>query len=118
MLYTMLKSKIHSARVTSCDLHYEGSCTIDMDLVDKCKMRVNEQIQVVNVNNGARFVTYIIPGERGSGVIGLNGACARLAQLGDKVIIMCYGQIADDELEHHKPNILVLNEDNKIIMEK
>jgi aspartate 1-decarboxylase len=110
-----MNSKLHSAKITSADLYYEGSCTIDMDLVDMCGMHVNEQIHVVNVNNGERFVTYIIPGERGSGTIGLNGACARLAQLGDRVIIISYTMIQEEKLKAHKPKILILDENNKVL---
>jgi aspartate 1-decarboxylase len=114
MFHTVLKSKLHHATVTEAKLHYQGSCTIDMDLLDRAKMSVNEQIHVLNVNNGERFVTYILPGERGSGIICLNGACARLAQVGDKVIIVSYGMIDDEELKNYVPNVLILDEKNKV----
>jgi aspartate 1-decarboxylase len=117
MLHTVLKSKLHLAKVTEADLNYEGSCTIDMDLVDKANMKIHEQVHILDVNNGSRFVTYIIPGERGSGTICLNGACARLAQVGDRVIIVTYGAVDDEELENLKPTVIVLNEDNTIKLE-
>ncbi len=115
MNYIVMNAKLHQATVTNSDLYYEGSCTIDMDLLDSCGMHINEQIHVVNINNGERFVTYVIPGERGSGVIGLNGACARLAQLGDKVIIMSYTQITKEEMLKHKPKVLFLSNSNTIV---
>ena len=114
MLHTVLKAKIHHAIVTQADLNYVGSCTIDMDLVDACNMSVNEQVHVLNVNNGERFVTYIIPGKRGSGIICLNGACARLAQVGDKVIIITYGLIDDAELKGYEPKVIIVDENNRI----
>jgi aspartate 1-decarboxylase len=114
MLCTVLKSKIHHAFVTEAKLNYVGSCTIDMDLVDASNMAINEQVHVLNVNNGERFVTYIIPGERGSGTICLNGACARLAQVGDKVIIVTYGQIEQRELPDYMPNVIVVDSNNKL----
>ena len=114
MLHTVLKSKLHMAKVTEANLNYEGSCTIDMDLVDSSNMNINEQIHVLNVNNGERFVTYIIPGERGSGTICLNGACARLAQVGDRVIIVSYGIVNDTEIKGYKPKVLIMDGDNKI----
>ena len=118
MNYIVMNSKLHNAKITSADLYYEGSCTIDMDLVDLCGLHINEQVHIVNVNNGERFVTYVIPGERGSGIIGLNGACARLAQLNDRVIIMSYTQVNEEELLHHQPKVLILNEKNKVMQSK
>lgn len=113
MISTVLKSKLHLATVTEANLHYEGSCTIDMDLVDQANMSVHEQVHVLNVNNGERFVTYIIPGERGSGTICLNGACARLAQVGDKVIIVTYGMVEEKELDSYDPTVVLMGENNK-----
>lgn len=110
-----MNAKLHQAKITSADLYYEGSCTIDMDLADLCGLHVNEQVHIVNVNNGERFITYVIPGKRGSGIIGLNGACARLAHLGDRVIIMSYTQVSEAQLLVHKPKVLILDEDNKIV---
>ncbi len=114
MFHTILKAKIHNATVTDKSLNYEGSCTIDSDLLDEANMKPSEQIHVVNVNNGARFITYILPGERGSGIISLNGACARLGEIDDQVIIMSYGMVDDQELESYKPRVLLMKEGNKI----
>ncbi|MCW3072421.1 MAG: panD [Bacteroidetes bacterium] len=114
MNHTVMNAKLHKAKITSADLYYEGSCTIDMDLADACGLHVNEQVHIVNINNGERFVTYVIPGERGSGIIGLNGACARLAHLGDYVIIMSYTQVNEQELRNHKTKVLILNDKNQI----
>jgi aspartate 1-decarboxylase len=97
----MVRAKIHRATVTSADLHYEGSLTIDRDLLDAADIKVYEKVAVVNVNNGARFETYAIEGARGSGEIKLNGAAARMAQVGDLVIIMCFGVFDSDEIPAH-----------------
>lgn len=113
MLHTVLKSKIHHAIVTQADLNYVGSCTIDEDLLEASNMTVNEQVHVLNINNGERFVTYIIPGKRGSGIICLNGACARLAQVGDKIIIITYALVNDEELLSVSPNVLFVDEHNR-----
>lgn len=110
----MLKSKIHQATVTEADLYYEGSLTIDEDLMESADILQHEKVSVVNINNGARFETYVIPGIRGTGVIGLNGAAARLGAYGDKVIIMSYCSISTDEIKTHKPNVILLDENNKI----
>lgn len=107
------KSKIHRATVTNADLYYEGSITIDMDLVDLAGMIPNEKVQVVNNNNGARFETYIIPGKRGSGMIQLNGACARLAALGDEVIIITYAEMEPEEAREHKPTVVLVDKQNR-----
>jgi len=115
MQHTVLKTKLHRATVTEADLEYEGSCTIDMDLLDLANITVHEQVHIVNINNGERFVTYVIPGERGTGTICLNGACARLAQVGDKVIIMAYGIVDDEELKSFEPNVVLLGENNKVL---
>ncbi|MCU9593676.1 aspartate 1-decarboxylase [Caldibacillus thermolactis] len=115
MYRTMMKGKLHRARVTEANLNYVGSITIDEDLLDAVNMLANEKVQIVNNNNGARFETYIIPGKRGSGVICLNGAAARLVQPGDVIIIISYCLIAEENVRRHKPKIAVLNEENKII---
>ncbi len=112
MLHTVLKSKLHRATITEANLDYEGSCTIDMDLVELANMSIHEQVHIADISNGERFITYIIPGERGSGVVCLNGACARLAHVGDEVIIMTYGQVSDEELKTHEPTIVVLDNQN------
>ena len=110
----MLKSKVHQATVTEADLYYEGSLTIDQDLMETADIVQHEKVSVVNINNGARFETYVIPGRRGSGVIGLNGAAARLGAKGDKVIIMSYCSVNDIELKSHKPNVVLLGENNQV----
>jgi aspartate 1-decarboxylase len=107
------KSKIHRATVTNADLYYEGSITIDMDLVDLAGMIPNEKVQVVNNNNGARFETYIIAGKRGSGVIQLNGACARLSAIGDEIIIITYAEMDPQEAREHKPTVVLVDKQNR-----
>ena len=106
MLVTVLKSKIHCARVTEANLNYMGSITIDEDLMDAAGMLEGEQVHIVNNNNGERFVTYIIKGERGSGQICLNGAAARLVQPDDVVIIMAYAQMTPDEARDFRPTVI------------
>jgi aspartate 1-decarboxylase len=110
----MLRSKLHRVTVTQADLHYEGSCGIDADLLEAADIKVNEQIELYNVNNGERFATYAIQGKRGSGEISLNGAAARKAQLGDLLIICTYGPMTDAEAETHKPKVVFVDENNKI----
>ena len=114
MFRTLLGSKIHRAIVTQADLNYVGSITIDQDLLDAAGILVNEKVQVVNNNNGERFETYAISGERGSGVICLNGAAARLVQAGDVVIIMSYVTLSEPEISSHEPTVVLLDENNKI----
>ncbi|MBP8045788.1 MAG: aspartate 1-decarboxylase [Neisseria sp.] len=114
MFRTMLGGKIHRATVTEADLNYVGSITIDQDLLDAAGICVNEKVQIVNNNNGARLETYTIPGERGSGVICLNGAAARLVQKGDIVIIMSYVLMGNEEAKNHEPKVVLVNEQNKI----
>ncbi|MBA5716477.1 aspartate 1-decarboxylase [Bacillus subtilis] len=114
MYRTMMSGKLHRATVTEANLNYVGSITIDEDLIDAVGMLSNEKVQIVNNNNGARLETYIIPGKRGSGVICLNGAAARLVQEGDKVIIISYKMMSDQEAASHEPKVAVLNDQNKI----
>ncbi|TDU17137.1 aspartate 1-decarboxylase [Bacillus subtilis] len=114
MYRTMMSGKLHRATVTEANLNYVGSITIDEDLIDVVGMLPNEKVQIVNNNNGARLETYIIPGKRGSGVICLNGAAARLVQEGDKVIIISYKMMSDQEAASHEPKVAVLNDQNKI----
>ena len=114
MFRTMLGGKIPRATVTEADLNYVGSITIDQDLLDAAGICVNEKVQLVNNNNGARLETYTIPGERGSGVICLNGAAARLVQKGDIVIIMSYVLMSNEEAKNHEPKVVLVNEQNKI----
>lgn len=113
MYRTMMAGKLHRATVTEANLNYVGSITIDEDLLDAVGMLANEKVQIVNNNNGARLETYIIPGKRGSGVICLNGAAARLVQ-GDKVIIISYQMMSDQEAKSHQPKVAVLDDQNKI----
>ena len=114
MLVTVLKSKIHCARVTEANLNYMGSITIDEDLMDAAGMLEGEQVHIVNNNNGERFVTYIIKGERGSGQICLNGAAARLVQPDDVVIIMAYAQMTPEEAREFRPAVIFPKAGNKL----
>ncbi|MCB9990224.1 MAG: aspartate 1-decarboxylase [Rhodospirillales bacterium] len=114
MVLTVLKAKIHRATVTQCDLDYEGSITVDQDLLDRSGILPYEQVDVLNINNGARFTTYAITGERGSGMIGVNGAAARLCQARDKVIICAYGQLEQEYARNYKPTVLTMNDDNTV----
>ncbi|UII54610.1 aspartate 1-decarboxylase [Cytobacillus spongiae] len=114
MFRTMMNGKIHRARVTEANLNYVGSITIDEDILDAVGMVANEKVQIVNNNNGARLETYIIPGERGSGVICLNGAAARLVQEGDVVIIISYVMVPEEKVAIHKPKVAIMDEHNQI----
>ena len=114
MLITVLKSKIHCARVTEANLNYMGSITIDEDLMDAAGMLEGEQVHIVNNNNGERFVTYIIKGERGKGQICLNGAAARLIQPDDVVIIMAYAQMTPEEAREFRPTVIFPKAGNKL----
>ena len=114
MHLNMLKAKIHRATVTHAELHYEGSCAIDGDLLDVSGILEYEQIHIYNVNNGERFSTYAIPAPPGSGVISLNGAAARKAHVGDMLIICTYAPFSDDDARTHKPKIVLLDERNAI----
>ena len=114
MLRSMCKSKIHRATVTDANLNYVGSITIDADLIAAADLMEYEQVHVVNVNNGARFETYVIAGQAGSGEICLNGAAARLAHPGDKVIIISYGQYGEAELQEYRPVLIFVDEANRI----
>lgn len=110
----MMKGKIHRATVTEANLNYVGSITIDEDLLDAVDMLPNEKVAIVNNNNGARLETYIIAGERGSGVVCLNGAAARLVQPGDIVIIISYMLVAEENVRQHQPKIAIMDENNRI----
>lgn len=115
MLRTMMKSKIHRATVTQADLHYVGSVTVDEDLLDAADLLAGELVHIVDVTNGARLETYTIAGERGSGVIGINGAAARLVHPGDVVILIGYGQMDTAEAREHKPHVVFVDAENRII---
>jgi aspartate 1-decarboxylase len=114
MLLKILRCKLHRASVTQCDLHYQGSLAIDADLINAAGLLVNEHIEVYNIDNGERFTTYVIEGKAGSGVIALNGAAARKAAVGDKIIICAYAQMTMEEATAHKPRVVVLGAGNKI----
>lgn len=111
----MMKGKIHRATVTEAYLDYIGSITIDEDILDAVDMLPNEKVAIVNNNNGARFETYIIAGERGSGVVCLNGAAARLVQPNDIVIIISYALISEDQVKNHKPKVAIMGKNNTIV---
>jgi aspartate 1-decarboxylase len=112
---TMLKSKIHRARVTRCNVDYEGSITIDKDLIEAADLLAYEKVDVLDINNGARFHTYVIEGERGSGEICLNGAAARIVAKGDIVIILSYHVVTDDEAVTATPRLVYVDSENRII---
>ncbi|HET6699202.1 MAG TPA: aspartate 1-decarboxylase [Nocardioidaceae bacterium] len=115
MLRTMMKSKIHRATVTQADLHYVGSVTVDEDLLDAADLLAGELVHIVDISNGARLETYTIAGERGSGVIGINGAAARLVQPGDLVILIGYGQMETAEAREHRPSVVFVDPGNRVI---
>jgi len=114
MTINMLKGKIHRVKVTQAELDYVGSITVDADLLDAAGILEYEQVHIVDINNGQRFETYTIKGERGSGIICLNGAAARCVQKGDLVIIMSYAQMTSEEAKEHKPKVVFTDENNKI----
>ena len=114
MLRTMLKSKIHRATVTQADLHYVGSVTVDEELMEAADLLEGEQVAIVDVTNGARLETYVITGPRGSGVIGINGAAARLVHPGDLVILIAYGQMEDAEARAYAPRVVFVDADNRL----
>jgi aspartate 1-decarboxylase len=115
MMRTMLKSKIHRATVTQADLHYVGSVTIDEDLLDAADLIPGEQVAIVDITNGARLETYVIPGERGTGVIGINGAAAHLVAPGDLVILIAYGTMDEAESRRYQPRVVFVDADNRIV---
>jgi aspartate 1-decarboxylase len=115
MMRTMLKSKIHRATVTQADLHYVGSVTVDEDLLDAADLLPGEQVAIVDVTNGARLETYVIPGERGSGVIGINGAAAHLVHPGDLVILISYGVMDETEVASHLPTVVHVDGANRVV---
>ena len=114
MTITMLKAKIHRATVTQAELDYVGSITVDVDLLEQAGILEYEKVQIVDVNNGSRFETYTIAGERGSGVMCLNGAAARMVQTGDKIILMAYAQVTPEEASELRPTVLFVDEKNKV----
>jgi aspartate 1-decarboxylase len=115
MLRTMMKSKIHRATVTQADLHYVGSVTVDEDLLEAADLLPGELVHIVDVTNGARIETYTIAGERGSGVLGINGAAAHLVHPGDVVILIAYGQMDTAEAKAYQPSVVFVDADNRIV---
>jgi len=115
MMRTMLKSKVHRATVTQADLHYVGSVTVDEDLMDAADLLAGEQVAIVDVTNGARLETYVIPGERGSGVLGINGAAAHLVQPGDLVILITYGLVDEAEAKAYLPRVVHVDAANRVV---
>jgi len=111
----MLKSKIHRATVTQADLHYVGSLTVDADLMEAANLLEGEQVTVVDIDNGARLITYVITGERGSGIIGINGAAAHLIHPGDLVIVIAYGVVEDAEARTYQPRVVFVDAENRQI---
>lgn len=114
MLLSMLKGKIHRATVTQAELDYVGSITIDEELMESAGILEYEKVHIVDINNGNRFETYAIAGEKGSGIVCLNGAAARCVQVKDKIIIMAYCNIDENEVKKHKPNVVLVDENNKV----
>jgi aspartate 1-decarboxylase len=115
MIRTMMTSKIHRATVTQADLHYVGSVTVDQDLLDAAGLLEGEQVTIVDINNGARLVTYVISGPRGSGIIGINGAAAHLVHPGDLVILIAYGGLDEREILEYQPKVVFVDESNRIV---
>ena len=113
MFRTLLKSKIHRVKTTHAELHYEGSCAIDEDLLDASGICENEQIHIWNVDNGERFVTYAIKGQRGTGMISVNGSAARRAAVGDLLIIAAFAQVHEDQVAQHRPKLVFVNDQNQ-----
>ncbi len=113
MFRTLLKSKIHRVAATHAELHYEGSCAIDEDLLDAADIMENEQVHIWNINNGERFVTYAIRGERGTGMISVNGSAARRASVGDLLIIASFAQVHESQVREHKPKLVFVDEANR-----
>lgn len=115
MLLHIMKSKLHRVKITQAELNYVGSVTIDENLMDAANLLENEKVQIVNNNNGERFETYVIPGERGSGTVCLNGAAARRAEVGDIVIIISYGVMTAEEAKEYKPKLIFPDSNNKLV---
>lgn len=115
MLLEFLNSKIHRATITGSDLNYVGSITIDADILDAANMREYQKVDILDINNGERFQTYVIKGERKSKIFCVNGAAARKVQKGDKVIIVSYGYFSEEELKNHKPTVIQIDDDNNIV---
>ena len=115
MILTMMKAKLHRATVTQCDLHYEGSISIDKDLLEKSGILVNERVDIWNITNGARISTYAIEAPSGSKTFGVNGAAARYFQLGDRIIVTTFANIEEEKARQHAPTVVMLDEDNNVV---
>lgn len=115
MLREMFQAKLHHATVTECRLGYQGSLTVDIELIERAGMLINQKVQVLNISNGYRLETYLIPGERGKREIIVNGAAARHAQVGDQLIVLTYVLMNEDEVRNHKPTVVILDRGNQII---
>ncbi len=115
MLRTMMRAKVHRATVTGVNLNYVGSLTLDAGIMDQLDILENEMVQILNLNNGVRLTTYVIPGERGGGVVALNGAAARLAQLGDKVLVVTYALMEEEEARTFRPRVAIVDDSNRIV---
>lgn len=115
MQITLMKGKIHRASVTQADLHYEGSISIDRTLLDAAGFLINERVEIYNIDTGARFATYVIEAPQGSGTVGLNGAAARLAMIGDKVIIVAYAAFEEAKAKAFRPRVVLVDEENRIL---
>ncbi|MFP4460235.1 MAG: aspartate 1-decarboxylase [Candidatus Zixiibacteriota bacterium] len=109
-----LKAKIHGAKITGKKLHYDGSIEVDMDILDKAGIGAYQQVQVLNFNTGARFITYTLPGKRGSKTFALAGPAARKGEIGDRIIVIAYAQMTEEEARNHKPTIVMMDDDNNI----
>lgn len=116
MILTLLKAKLHRARVTQTDINYEGSISIDAELLEQANILPHEQVDVLNITNGARFTTYAIKAPRGSRTIGVNGAAARLVQRNDQVIIVAYCQLPAEQARNYNPSVVLLDDDNNIVL--
>ncbi len=116
MIVTMLKAKLHRATVTQTDLHYEGSISIDTDLLGRSGILPHEQVDVLNINTGARFTTYAIEAPRGSKMFGINGAAARLAEVGDKIIVCAYGQMESEMARNYAPCVVSFDDENNVVI--
>ena len=115
MFRTLMRAKVHGATLTEANLNYIGSLTLDADIMEQLGMLPHEQVQVLNLNNGSRLITYLISGEKGSGMVALNGAAARLGQPGDKVLIVAYATMSEDEARQFQPKVALLDDHNRII---
>ena len=115
MMRTMMRAKVHAATVTEVNLYYEGSLALDTAIMEKLDILPNEMVQVVNLSNAARFETYIIPAEKDSGTVSLNGAAARLATLGDKVLLIFYSAMSEDEARAHRPRVALVDDHNRVV---